>query len=304
MLVTGANGFVGRNLCDYLSRQGWNVRAAVRTGVTTSEPDRVVVGEIGGSTDWQEALHAVDAVVHCAARVHVLDETEPNPFEVFRRINVTGTENLARQAVTAGVRHFIFLSSIGARIAENDGLATPYQQSKLEGEKVLTGIATESETAFTFLRPPLIYGPDAPGNFALLVKAIQRGVPLPLASIKNGRAFLYIGNLCDAIQRCLDRPDQSQRCLEVADGPSISTPDLIRELAAVLGQPARLWPCPVWLLSLAGKMTGRSATIERLTGSLELSTSAMMEELDWSPPWDLRAGLTASFNSGISAGEN
>ena len=156
--------------------------------------------------------------------------------------------------------------------------------------------------ALTLLRPPLIYGPEAPGNFALLVKVIQRGLPLPLASVRNTRAFLYVGNLSDAIRSCLEASTANQGPYEIADGPGVSTPDLIRELAGVLGRPARLWPCPLWTLRLAGRLSGRSMTVERLTESLDIDMSPLMQDLNWSPPWDLRAGLTASFVAGGKAG--
>ncbi len=295
VLVTGANGFVGRNLCRHLTEGGWQVRGAVRGTHSSPASETITVGDIDGETDWREALQGVAAVVHCAARVHVLEETAADPLAAFRKVNVAGSEKLARQARDAGVKHFVFLSSIGARIAEDGDDVTPYQRSKLEAERVLKEMTAGGDMALTSLRPPLIYGRDAPGNFALLVKVIERGLPLPLASVRNARTFLYIGNLCDAIRSYLETPDACRGTYEIADGPGVSTPDLIRELAGVLGRPARLWPCPVWTLRLAGRLSGRSMTVERLTESLDIDMSPLMQDLNWSPPWDLRAGLTASF---------
>lgn len=297
VLVTGANGFVGRNLCRVLAAEGWHLRGSLRSKGTLAGTEAVVTGDIDADTDWEAALQDVEVVVHCAARVHVLEETAADPLAAFRRVNVAGSENLARQAVSAGVKHFVFLSSIGARIAEGSTDATPYQISKLEAEQALIAATEDSGMALTILRPPLIYGAEAPGNFALLVKVIERGLPLPLASIRNARAFLYVGNLCDAVQRCIESPAQGTRCYEIADGPGISTPDLVRALAEVRGQAARLFPCPQWLLRLAGRLTGRSAMIERLSDSLDIDMSPLMRELNWSPPYDLRAGLAASFGS-------
>lgn len=300
--MTGANGFVGRNLCRHLTEGGWQVRGAVRGTQSSPASETISVGDIDGETDWREALQGVAAVVHCAARVHVLEETAADPLAAFRKVNVAGSEKLARQARDAGVKHFVFLSSIGARIAEDGDEVTPYQRSKLEAERALRKVSAGGDMALTLLRPPLIYGPEAPGNFALLVKVIQRGLPLPLASVRNTRVFLYVGNLRDAIRSCLEAPDACQGTYEIADGPGVSTPDLIRELAGVLGRPARLWPCPVWTLRLAGLLSGRSMTVERLTESLDIDMSPLMQDLNWSPPWDLRAGLTASFVADRKAG--
>ncbi len=297
VLVTGANGFVGRNLCRYIAGQGFKVRASLRAKSRTesSNIETFVTGDLDASSDWQAALSGIDAVIHCAARVHILEETAADPLEAFRAVNVAGTRNLARQALEAGVKHFIFLSSIGARVAHDTPDATPYQISKLEAEQALHEVVGDSGMTLTCLRPPLIYGPDAPGNFALLIKVIERGLPLPLASVRNRRAFLYIGNLCDAVGRCLEQSTGQKRCYEIADGPGISTPGLIRALAAALGRPARLWPCPLWLLRALGTLTGRGAAIERLTGSLELDLAPLKNDLDWTPPFDLDAGLAASF---------
>ena len=297
VLVTGANGFVGRNLCRLLAERNRAIRASLRTEAAIAGTETLVTGEIDGTTDWRAALQGIDTVVHCAARVHVLKETAEDPLEAFRRVNVAGSANLARQALEAGVKHFVFLSSIGARVAESGQSATPYQISKLEAEQALLKTTADGGMSVTLLRPPLIYGPDAPGNFALLVKVIERGLPLPLASVRNARAFLYIGNLCDAIHRCLETPADTPRIFEIADGPGISTPELIRELARVLGRPARLLPCPLWLLRSAGRLTGRSMIVARLTESLDVDVSPLMKELDWSPPWDLHAGLAASFKA-------
>lgn len=308
VLVTGANGFVGRNLCRTLSEGGHSVRAALRSesarpALADIAPalETVISGDLDGETDWRAALMGIDAVVHCAARVHILEETASDPLEAFRKVNVAGSRNLARQAAAAGVKHFVFLSSIGARVAEQEPAATAYQISKLEAEKALREVATEHGMPLTLLRPPLIYGAAAPGNFALLIKVIERGLPLPLASVRNRRAFLYVGNLCDAVRRCLERNAGQQACYEIADGPGVSTPELIRALAAALGRSVRLWPCPLWLLQALGTLSGRGATLKRLTGSLELDLAPLKRDLDWTPPWDLNAGLAASFARGVSA---
>ncbi len=311
VLVTGANGFVGRNLCRALPESGFRVRAALRSeraqaAIAGISPalETTITGDLDNTTDWRAALDGIDAVVHCAARVHILDETASDPLEAFRKVNVAGSMKLARQAASAGVKHFVFLSSIGARVAQEESAATPYQISKLEAEKALYEIAMASAMSLTILRPPLIYGADAPGNFALLVKVIERGLPLPLASVRNRRAFLYVGNLCDAVRRCLEQNAGNRTCYEVADGPGVSTPELIRTLAAALGRSARLWPCPIWLLRATGKLSGRSATIERLTGSLEIDLAPLERDLNWTPPLNLKAALAASFAQNADAAAN
>ena len=299
VLVTGALGFIGRHLCPHLQERRYAVRGAVRS--EPDDPEQQVdyrpCGDIGGDTDWTPLLERVDAVVHLAARVHVLRETELDPLATFRRVNVAGSEALARQAAAMGARRFVFLSSIGAAVAEralsSDRQPAAYQQSKWEAEQALARVAAETGLELVVLRPPLVYGPDAPGNFARMLAALRRGLPLPLASVRNRRSFLYIGNLVDAIALCLSHPDAPGGVFEIADERPVSTPEFVRRMASAAGRPARLFHCPPPWLRLAGGLTGRGPLIDNLVGDLVVDDREIRDKLGWRPPYDSKAALAA-----------
>ena len=306
ILVTGANGFIGRHLCRRLARDGAEVVAAVRRA-DAPDIDGIAaraVGDIGPGTDWTPLLAGVEAVVHCAARVHVLKESAPDPLAAFRRVNVAGTARLARQAAEAGVDRFVFLSSIGARIAEAAaarGTAagpyqpSPYQQSKWEAEQALTSIAAESGIATVILRPPLVYGPGAPGNFRQLRRAIVRGWPLPLRSIDNRRSLIFVENLTSAILACLSHPQAPGHVFAVSDGEAVSTPGLVGLMAQALGRPARLLHCPPALLRLALRLLRPGGAVEGLFETLEIDNEEIRERTGWRPPFALPEALARSL---------
>ncbi len=295
VLVTGAGGFVGAAVCRRLVEAGYRVRGTGRNQPV--HPVRGVEyrinGEIDRSTDWSAALDGVDAVVHAAARVHVLAEREADPLAVYRRVNSEGTENLARQAAAAGVQRFLFLGSVAAQRAEQriaaGQAASPYGQSKWEAEGALARVAEETGLEVVTLRPPLVYGPGATGQFARLLHLLRLGLPLPIASIDNRRSVLHLGNLVDAIELALSHPHAPGGVFGLSDGAPVSTPELVRQVAAALGRPARLWPCPVGLLKLAGRLTGRTTAIESLTGSLVVDDREIRRRLGWRPRLDLTA---------------
>lgn len=297
VLVTGANGFVGRHLCRHLAGCGLRVRGSLRAAREAAVPGVELrpSGEIGERTDWSAPLEGIDAVVHAAARVHVRREREADPLRAYRRVNVAGTERLIRQAAAAGVGRFVFLSSIKAAEIERAGAAarsfTPYAASKREAEAVVTTVARETGLAAVILRPPLVYGPGAGANFELLRRAVARGIPLPLAGVRNRRSLLYVGNLASAVELCLSHPAAPGRILELADGPPVSTPDFIRAIAAAHGGAARLVPCPTALLRLAGRLIGRGDSVESLLGDLVAEDRAIREQLGWRPPSDMAAAL-------------
>lgn len=303
LLVTGANGFVGRTLCAEAERRGHAVRGAVRSAAQTAgSMDMAVVGDIDGHTDWRAALHDIDVVIHLAARVHVMKESADDPLAEFRRVNVEGTENLARQAAEAGVKRLVYVSSIkvngeettdGHVYRETDPPAPqdPYGISKLEAEQALHRVAAETGLEVVIVRPPLVHGPGVKGNFAQMLRVLATGIPLPLASVRNRRSLIFLDNLVDALMLCATHPAAAGQTWLVSDGEDISTPELLHRLGAAMGHPARLFPCPPVLLRLAGRITGKSAQVERLLGSLQVVSARIRRELGWHPPVTLQQGL-------------
>jgi nucleoside-diphosphate-sugar epimerase len=305
VLVTGANGFVGTALCLALTGRNIPLRRALRrAGSAHAGGEDVVVGDLGPGTDWSAALDGVDAVVHLAARAHVMRDAAADPLALYRHINVAGTARLARAAVEAGVRRLVFLSSIkvnGEQTADKPYTESDsprpqdeYGRSKWEAEQALHANAAGSALQTVVLRPPLLYGPGVKGNFLNLMRAIDRGMPLPLGSIRNRRSLLYVSNLADAIILCLEHPAAAGNTYVVADDDGVSTPDLIRAIAAALGRPARLIPFPPSLLELAGAMTGKANAAARLLGSLQVDSNRIRRELGWQPRATLTQGLAAT----------
>lgn len=305
-LVTGANGFVGAALCARLAASEIGVIPAVRCAFGMT--DEVVVGDIDGSTDWSVALAGCDAVVHLAARVHVMHDTSVDPLALYRATNTDATLNLARQAAQAGVTRFVFISSIKVN---GEGRDTPYREtdapapedayaiSKWEAEQGLRRIERETGMEVVILRPPLVYGPGVKANFLRLMKTIQRGWPLPLGAIHNRRSLLYLGNFVDAIRLCVEHPAAAGQVFLLDDGQAVSTPQLIRALARAMGRPARLLAVPAGMLEFAGALLGRRAAVARLTGSLYVDSSAIRSRLGWTPPFSMQQGLDTTV-SGLS----
>lgn len=298
-LVTGANGFLGRHIVPALAREGWSVRRAVRSPEGTD--GEVVINSIGPETDWQAALEGVDAVVHLAARVHY--KNEEHAVQLYRDVNVDGTLHLARYAATAGVRQFIFISTVLVHGRSNDGRApfsesdvpTPrglYGTSKAEAEAGLRALARDSDMKISVIRPPLIYGAGAKGNFALLTRAVRRGLPLPFAAIRNRRNFLSVQNLSSFILHRLGHSDPASNfeIFLLADRERVSTPEFIACLARASGKSARLFGIPPKLLSAALRVTGRQDMQDGLIGSLELDISKAIAT-GWQPQVTLEEGL-------------
>jgi nucleoside-diphosphate-sugar epimerase len=309
VLVTGAAGFVGRAMVAELAARGWQVTAAVRS--LPPEPDRVPGADylpVGDLFEWCQSpqdLRDFSHIVHAAARVHVMrggNEAE------FARGNAEVTARLAERAAAAGVRRFVFLSSIkvngegtAGRPFRHDDPPAPadaYARSKLAAEQALWRACARSSLEGVVLRLPLVVGPGARANVARLVRLVERGVPLPFGSIDNRRSLLSLGNLCDCVALALEHRLAAGRVWLLSDGDDLSTPGLVRLIAAALGRPARLWYCPVGLLRALGAVAGRSAEVARLTGSLQVDSEPARRELGWRPPLTTREGIAATLAGG------
>jgi UDP-4-keto-D-QuiNAc 4-reductase len=314
ILVTGANGFVGSALCQAATAFDHVIYAVVRspapllpTGVT-----QVVVADLTDLAQRQDLLSDIDCVIHLAARVHVMADRTADPLAAFRATNTTATVELATAAAQAGVRRFIYLSSIkvngeGQPDCPAPTVKTyseltkpapcdPYGISKWEAECQLQQVAIETGLEIVIIRPPLVYGPTVKANFLQLLRLVQRGVPLPLGLVKNARSLVFVGNLVDAIFTCVTHPQAAGQTFMVSDGVDVSTPDLIRGLAQALGGSARLLPIPAAALRWVGQLTGKSATITRLLGSLTVDSRKISQTLGWQPPFSLAQGLESTVN--------
>ena len=303
-MVTGASGFVGRALMPTLICRGHESREAVRR--SEKKPDgrlsSFVVGNIDGTTYWSTALRGVDAVIHLAARVHVMRNSAREPLVEFHRVNTEGTLNLASQAAEVGVRRFIFLSTIGVNgsstlygkvFAPTDTPSPhdPYSKSKYEAEIGLHSIARSTGMEVVIIRSPLVYGANAPGNFGKLTRLVAKGLPLPFGSITNRRSLMGIDNLVDFMVTCLEHPAAANETFLVSDGEDLSTPDLIRRMARAMDRPARLLPVPSSVLMATAAMLGRRDMAQRLCGSLQVDISKSRQLLGWNPPFSVDEGL-------------
>ncbi len=310
VLVTGASGFVGRAVVAHFLAQGWAVRASSRSP-GLAWPAGVEASPIGDTLDaqaWRASVADVDSVVHCAARVHVLREQAADPLSDFRRANVQATQALAQAALGAGVRRFVFVSSVGVNGAQtgrrpfraDDPPAphSPYAQSKLEAERALHALTQGQTLQAVVVRPPLVYGPGAPGNFARMLGALRRGLPLPLGAIANRRSLVAIDNLTSLLHACATHPQAAGHTFMVSDGEDLSTTQLLQRLGQALGRPARLIPVPATMLRAAAAMLGRSDLARQLTGSLQVDISATQQVLGWSPPQSLDAALRQAVGGG------
>jgi nucleoside-diphosphate-sugar epimerase len=305
VLVTGANGFVGRAVWRHImAMDGVQVIGSVRDAKAFMDRGASVVevDDMSAQTDWSVALAGVDAVVHAAARVHVMDETATDPLTEFRRVNVQGTLHLARQAATAGVQRFVFISSIKVNgEATKQGIPffaddlpapiDPYGVSKMEAEQGLREIAAQTGMEVVIIRPPLVYGPGVKANFSALMQIVQRGWPLPLGAVNNKRSLVSLSNLVDFIVICLFHPQAANQTFLVSDGHDLSTAELVRGLASASGVPARLMPVPVWVLQAGATLLRKTDALQRLCSNLQVDIAKTRSALGWTPLISVDEGL-------------
>lgn len=303
--LSGANGFVGSRLFSELKHVAiFQVAGLCRRLPHDAEGSGLhAVGNLQ-QADLSALLSGVDVLIHAAARAHIMKDEVVDPMAEYRRVNVEGTLSLARQAAAAGVKRFVFISSIGVngnistrpfRVDDQPNPAEPYAQSKWEAEQGLMKLAAETSMEVVIIRPPLVYGPDAPGNFGSLVRWIEKGVPLPLGAIHNKRSLVGIDNLVDLIVHCIDHPAAANQVFLAGDGEDLSTTELLRGVGKAMGKSARLIPVPAGLLQFGATLLGRKAMAQRLLGSLQVDISKTCELLDWKPPYTVEEGLRRCF---------
>ncbi|NVZ68386.1 UDP-glucose 4-epimerase family protein [Pseudomonas costantinii] len=304
IFVTGASGFVGGRLVQVLSaRTDVRVTVAVRgSRFTCATAERVVRFEDLATADFSAELAGMDAVVHCAARVHVMNDLEADPLQAFRHVNVEGTLNVARQAAAAGVHRFVFLSSIKVNgevsepgmpfTADQAGNpADPYGVSKMEAEHRLRELALTTGMEVVIIRPVLVYGPGVKANFLNMMRWLHKGIPLPFGAIHNARSLVALDNLVDLTILCMSHPAAANQTFMVSDGEDLSTSSLLRKMALALGKPARLLPVPAVLLRAAANMLGKRSLSQRLCGSLQVDIAKTRAVLGWTPPLSVDQAL-------------
>lgn len=307
--MTGATGFVGRALSNALLKK--NVPVTI-IGREQAAAQKIADGNIVTGTNLAVALQQCHVLIHLAARVHVMNDTEADPLASFRVVNVQGTLNLARQAAAAGVKRFVFVSSIKVngeatspgRPFTAEDVAAPqdaYGVSKMEAEQGLRQIAAQTGLEVVIIRPPLVYGPGVKANFAALMRAVQRGWPLPLGAVHNQRSLVALDNLVDFIITCTTHPHAANQTFLVSDGHDVSTTELIRGMAQAAGVPARLLQVPVSVLRMAASLLGKADAIDRLCGNLQVDISKARDMLGWVPPVSVAEGLRRAMNSSTSS---
>jgi nucleoside-diphosphate-sugar epimerase len=312
--VTGGTGFIGNAVITGLLSQNYHVVAAVRSE-DSSVPKgagMIRVGGLSAETDWSSALKRIDVVVHTAARAHIMNDSAADPLAEFRKVNTAGTLNLARQAASAGVKRFIFISSIGVNgncdthpFTESDIVnpQEPYAVSKWEAEQGLVELGKgrrekgdrRTGMEVVIIRPPLVCGANAPGNFGRLVKWVKRGVPLPLGAVHNKRSFVALDNLVSFIIHCMDHPRAANKVFLISDGEDVSTTELLQKMARAFGKRSLLLPVPVALMTFAAGLLGKKDVADRLFGSLQVDSSKARDLLGWTPVVSMDEGLIASL---------
>lgn len=314
VLITGATGFVGSVLMAELKKSS-NVKviSAVRKPNTSVDDTTIVVGDINGSTDYSAVINRVDVVIHCAARAHIMKDESTDPLVEYRKVNLEGTLNLAKQAIRAGVKRFVFISSIKVN-GERSSIGKPFKHgdicnplddygvSKSEAELQLIELSNATGLEVVIIRPTLVYGPGVKANFASLMNLVSKGIPLPFGCItQNKRSLVSITNLVDLIITCIDHPKAANQVFLVSDDQDVSTSEMVLEMAKALGKPTWQLPIPVWCYKLVGKLFNKSDVVDRLTGSLQVDISHTKETLGWKPPQTLQEGFKQTAQAFLQA---
>ncbi len=294
VLVTGASGFVGSSLLDGLQGLNYELVATSRKPLHyTAGIREVLVNAIDAKTDWADALLGCDIVIHCAARVHIMNDDVSDSLSAFREVNAAGALELARQAADAGVKRFVFLSSIkvNGELTEGEPFAPedkfiptdPYGLSKYEAEQGLLALAKETGMEVVIIRPPLVYGPGVRANFASMMKWVNKGVPLPLGAVHNQRSLVALDNLVSFIIHCIDHPKAANKVFLISDGEDVSTTELLKKVAKAFDKRAFLLPIPFSWMTFAAKLIGKADVANRLFSSLQVDSSKARDLLGWKP---------------------
>ena len=301
ILVTGVSGFVGQSLIRELKLKNIRFVGIVRELSLSNLDEMIEVSDFSIPNVWQKPLANCDVVIHLAARVHVMREANVSPLKAFLDVNLKGTLSLAEAAAKAGVKRFVYVSSIkvnGEFTTTNKFTETdipepldPYAISKWEAEKALRKIEQEKGMEVVILRPPLIYGPGVKANFASLLKLVDKGLPLPFLAIKNRRSLIFLDNFVDAVVTCIAHPNAAGKTYLVSDGEDVSMAQLVRKIAVSLNKPSYLFYFPLIVIRLFAKLIGKAASINRLTESLVIDSSKIRKELEWQPPFSIDQGL-------------
>ncbi|EOX4224624.1 UDP-glucose 4-epimerase family protein [Vibrio cholerae] len=311
ILITGSNGFLGSHIVERI--KGKPLILLDRGTVNKHPMCPFFQCEINSYHDYMKALQGCQTIIHCAARVHIMDDNEADPLTLYREVNTTGTVNLAKQAIDSGVKRFIFISSIKVngegtlvgspfKTEDNHAPEDDYGLSKSEAEKQLVALAKDSGMEVVIIRPTIVYGPGVKANFASLMNLVSKGIPLPFGSItQNKRSLVSINNLVDLIVTCIDHPKAANQVFLVSDDHDVSTAEMVRELAIALDKPTWQLPVPIWCYKLFGKLFGKSDIVDRLTGTLQVDISHTKETLGWKPPQTLQEGFKQTAQAFLQA---
>ncbi|EJU9866195.1 UDP-glucose 4-epimerase family protein [Vibrio vulnificus] len=314
ILITGSNGFLGSHIVERIKEKPLTL---LDRGAVNKYPMYPFFQcEINSCHDYMKALQGCQTIIHCAARVHIMDDSEAEPLTLYREVNTAGTINLAKQAIDSGVKRFIFISSIkvngeGTLVGwpfkpeDNQAPEDDYGLSKSEAEKQLVALAKDSGMEVVIIRPTLVYGPGVKANFASLMNLVSKGIPLPFGGITNNkRSLVSVDNLVDLIVTCIEHPKAANQVFLVSDDHDVSTSEMVRHMALALDKPTWQLPLPVWCYNLAGKLFNKSDVVDRLTGSLQVDITHTKETLGWTPPQSLQEGFKQTAEAFLQSKKN